>query len=169
MRRLNDLHGRFAAPKGARFQSLSSGGRSRSGDEGQTLIELALALPLLMMMLTGIFAFSVAFYNKMLLESAADAGARYLQTIRQSTTDPCADTLTAMENAAPSLNSANISLTLTMNGTITSGSACGGDQSDLIPNQPVTITATYPCSLPIFGSSIGSSCQLTAQVTEYEY
>ncbi|MGC9157635.1 MAG: TadE/TadG family type IV pilus assembly protein [Terracidiphilus sp.] len=89
-----------------------SRGRSRSlprfGEEGQSLVELALVFPILLMILTGIFAFGIAFYNQLQLESAVDAGSRYLQQIRNTTTDPCADVFAAIENAAPSLTPSQI-------------------------------------------------------------
>jgi hypothetical protein len=34
---------------------------------------------------------------------------------------------------------------------------------------PVTVYATYPCNIAVYGITIFSSCQLQAKVTEYEY
>lgn len=133
------------------------------------MLELAFVFPLMLMVLTGIFAVSLAFYDKLQLESGVDAGSRYLQIIRLSTSDPCADTLKAIENAAPSLDPSKISITITMNGVSASGATCSGDQSDLVQGAPVTVAATYPCTLPIYGMSFTSGCQLSAQLTEYEY
>ena len=53
-------------------------------------------LPLLLLVFTGIFDFGIAYYNQLTLTQAVGAGAQYLQQIRTSTTDPCADTLTAI-------------------------------------------------------------------------
>jgi len=97
------------------------------------------------------------------------SGGQYLQTIRTSTTDPCAATIAAIEGAAPNLHSANISMTLTMNGTKVSGNSCSGDQSDLVEGGSVTVYASYPCNLFVYGLNLGTSCKLQAQVTEYEY
>jgi Flp pilus assembly protein TadG len=133
------------------------------------LVEIALVLPILLAIVTAICAFGVAFNNQLTLTSAVGAGAQYLQLIRTSTTDPCASTLTAMENAAPNLTPSSISLTITMDGTTVTGDTCAGDQSDLVQGQPVTVSATYPCALPIYGSSFSTACQLSAKVTEYEY
>ena len=140
----------------------------QSGSEGGALTETALLLPVFLTLVTGIFAFSVAFSNELTLTSAVGAGAQYLQSIRTSSSDPCADTLTAITNAAPSLNASSISLTFSLNGTTVTGNSCSGDESDLVQGAPVTVSATYPCALPIYGTKF-SGCQLAAKVTEYEY
>ena len=147
-----------------------------SEEDGNSLVEFTLTLPILMAVLMAIFEFGIAFNNQLQLTNAVGAGAQYLQQIRTSTTDPCADTISMIEKSAPSLKPASISLTLTMNGnTPVSGSSCSGDQSQLAQLQPVTVYASYPCNITIFGINIGGlstrnfTCNLTAQVTEYEY
>ena len=147
-------------------------GRRGRKEQGNVLVEVALSLPLLLLVFTGIFYFGIAYSNQLTLTQAVGAGAQYLQQIRTSTSDPCADTLTAIENAAPTLIPGSISLTLNMSGSVVPGSSCPGDQSDLIQKEPVTVTATYPCALPIVfttGPRWISTCQLSATVTEYEY
>lgn len=142
--------------------------RTRS-EQGNVLVELAVALPLIMLLFTGIFAFAAVYNNQIILTQAVGAGGQFLQQLRNTTTDPCKDTLTAIENSAPSLTPANISLTLTLNGTKVSGSTCSGDQSYLVESAPVTVSATYPCKLQIYSMTFASGCQLSAQITEYEY
>lgn len=140
-------------------------------EEGSPLIEFAFVLPLMMLCLTGMFAFGVAIYNAINLTQAVGQGGLRLQQIRSTTADPCADTLTAIENAAPTLRPASITLTLTINGgSPVTGSSCSGSTSALqgAQNKPVTVNATYPCTLALYGVNLGS-CQLTAQVTNYEY
>jgi Flp pilus assembly protein TadG len=141
----------------------------RAGEQGSALIEIALILPMLMVLITGLCAFGVAFNNELTLTSAVGSGAQYLQLIRTSTTDPCADTINAIESAAPSLKSSSISLTLNLNGTSVSGNSCSGDQSYLVQGAPITVSATYPCTLPIYGTKFATACQLSAKVSEYEY
>jgi len=140
-------------------------------DESQAsaLIEMALALPILLALATGICAFGVAFNNQLTLTRAVGAGAQYLQQIRTTTSDPCADTLSAIVSAAPGLSSSKISVSLNLNGTAASGTSCAGDQSDLVQGSPVTVTATYPCTLLIYGTVLATPCQLSAKTTEYEY
>lgn len=145
----------------------------RRGEEGSTIVEIALFTPILLGLLTAICTFAVGFNNQLNLTTAVGAGAQYLQLIRVTTSDPCADTMTAIENAAPSLTPSNISLTLNLNGTVVTGTSCPGAQSNMVQGQPVTVSATSPCILLImnmgFGTKFTSNCQLSAQVTEYEY
>jgi Flp pilus assembly protein TadG len=140
-----------------------------SGQEGSALIEIALTMPMLLAVITAIFTFGVGFNNQLTLTSAVGAGAQYLQLIRTTTTDPCKDTLTALSNAAQSLKSSSISLSFNFDGVAVTGNSCAGDQVDLVQGEPVTVTATYPCVLAIYGTKFTNACQLSAKVTEYEY
>lgn len=138
-------------------------------EEGNALVELALVLPVFLAVVTGILSFGVFYSNQLTLVQATGAGGQYLAQLRSSTTDPCADTMTAIKNAAPSLNSSNIGLKLTLNGTAVSGTTCSGYESYLTEGAAVTVATTYPCNLSVYGVKFASSCQLAAQVTEYEY
>jgi Flp pilus assembly protein TadG len=150
--------------------------RWRGEEDGNAVVELALTLPILVAILVAIFEFGVAFNNQLQLTQAVGAGAQYLQLIRSTTTDPCNDTITTIENSAPTLLPSSITLTLTMNGdSPVTGSTCPGKQSELAQGAPVTVYAKYPCNITIFGVNLvwlttqTFSCNLTAQVTEYEY
>ena len=166
---------------GAKARKMAAPARCRSvwDEHGSILVEIAISLPLLLLMFTGIFDFGLAYNNQLTLIQAVGAGATHLQQIRTTTTDPCADTLTAIENAAPTLTPGSISIALNMNGTKvpssgtpTANLSCSGDQTDLVQQDPVTVTATYPCALPILftkGVTWLSTCQLSATVSEYEY
>jgi|HubBroStandDraft_1064217.scaffolds.fasta_scaffold44674_2 Flp pilus assembly protein TadG len=147
-----------------------------SGEQGQTVVEFALVMPALCCLMTAIFTFAIGFYNQLTLTSAVTAGAQYLQTIRLTTSNPCADTLTAIESAAPNFTGSKIGLTVSINGTAApGGTSCAGSTSTLVAaqNDPVTVTATYPCLISImsagYGAHLVSSCQLTAKSTVYEY
>ena len=168
---------RGAASARSHGESLSIGCRMRAllrmGEEGSALIEIALTLPILLGIITAICTFAVGFNNQLTLTSAVGAGAQYLELIRTTTSDPCADTLTAIENAAPGLTPASISLSFNLNGTAVSGNSCPSHTADLAAGAPVTVTAKYPCVLSImsmgYGTKFISNCQLSATVTEYEY
>ena len=69
--------------------------------EGGALVEMALVLPVFMLVMTGIFSIGTAYSNQLTLTQAVGSGAQYLQQIRTSTTDPCSDTFTTIKNAAP--------------------------------------------------------------------
>jgi len=141
----------------------------RTGEDGSALVEIALVMPILLMVMTTICTFAIGFNNQLTLTSAVGSGGQYLQLIRTTTSDPCHDTLSAITNSAPSLTASNISLSFNLNGTTVTGSSCPGDQSYLAQGQPVTVTAKYPCTLAIYATRFASGCQLSASVTEYEY
>lgn len=147
-------------------------------EEGQSLVEFALVAPILIAVVMAIFELGIAFNNQLTLTQAVGAGAQRLQTIRTATnisSDPCAAVLSVIEGAAPQLSPSSITLTVTANGTQLGGTSCSGDQSDLAQGAPVTVEATYPCNITLFAvkldhlSAMNLNCNLTAQVTEYEY
>jgi Flp pilus assembly protein TadG len=139
------------------------------------MVELTLTMPAMLMVLTAILTFALAFNNQVTLTNAVGSGAQYLDTRRILTSDPCADVLTAIEAAAPNLTAANIGLTVTINGTKETGGTCPSATADLVAaeNDPVTVEATYPCFLsimtPVYGPKFISNCLLSATVTELEY
>ena len=147
----------------------------RSGEQGQSMVEFALVMPAMLAVITATFTIGIAFYQQMTLNSAVSAAAMDVQTIRQTTSDPCKDTLTALEAAAPSFTAAKIGLTVTINGAAQTGYTCTSATSTLVAaqGQPVTVTATYPCFLSIMNAGYGthfvSNCQLSAKATVYEY
>jgi Flp pilus assembly protein TadG len=146
-------------------------------EEGSALVEIALVTPVLMAVVTGICSFAIGFNNQLTLTSAVGAGAQYLQLIRATTSDPCADTLTAIEAAAPSLQASGIKLSLAITSvtgtgttsTTETGSSCPNGAALLTTQEPVTVSATYPCTLAIYGTTFTNKCQLSAKVSEYEY
>lgn len=141
----------------------------RAGDDGQAVVEMAIAAPILLGLTVAIYQCGITFSNQLLLTEAVDSAARQLQQIRLTTTDPCADAFTAMENAAPSLNSAQITLTLTMNGSpAITAKTCSGDQSELVQGGSAEVQATYPYSLSFLGLPAVSG-NFTAVSTELEY
>jgi Flp pilus assembly protein TadG len=142
----------------------------RSRSDGQALIEMALILPALLILFTGIFTFGIAYMNQLTLTHAVGVGAQQLQLIRSSTTDPCQDTFNAIKAAAPTLQSANINMTITMgSNSPINQTSCSGKQTQLAQGTSNTVQASYPCNLAIYGRVFANSCTLSAQVTEFEY
>ena len=139
-------------------------------EDGNSLIEFTLTLPILMAVLTAIFQFGIAFNNQLELTQGVGAAGQYLQVERLSSTDPCSEAMTTITNSAPMLSASNIVLTLTINGnTPVTGSTCAGKQTQMQQQTPVTIYATYPCNISVYGFNFSPSCKLSAQVNEYEY
>lgn len=166
---------RAAALRGVIGGSRSVRARIRAlagaGSEGNAMLEFALTLPVLLMIVTGIWQFGVLFNNLISLTQAVTSGAQVLQSDRLSTSgDPCADTYNAVVSAAPSLIQSKIKLTITMNNasSITANS-CPGKQTQLAMGGPVTVQASYPYSVIIAGLTLGSGNMQTGAVTEIEY
>jgi Flp pilus assembly protein TadG len=143
------------------------------GDDGQSMIEMAVVLPVLLMVVTGILTFGVAFNNYIQLTEATSVGARTLAISRSETTDPCATAATAIYAAAPSLIRGSLTFTFTLNGTAYSGTSCSsssnttGAAGNLVQGSNATVMVSYPCSLKVYGTNYAPSCTLHTQMTEY--
>jgi len=170
----------------ANKKALSVGGRLRAflryGGEGQSLVEFALMLPMLLMVLLCIFTVSIFLWNYQQLTYATNQGIVTLQQLPNTSTasDPCAAVATAIIGAAGSLKTtgtAGIQLKLTF-GTGTSavtypssgtssptGFTCSGSTS-AVDGVATTLQLTYPCSLTFYGVKPTSNCQLNATETE---
>lgn len=160
-------------------------GRVLSGDEGSTLVEMAFVLPILLVVLTGIFSFGIALNQDMVLTNAVNAGARGFALSRSGTTslapsaDPCLYAVTTAVSAASSLQASNMSFTFnytpsgsgnpnkggsatTYTGTGTSSSVCAN--LAMYTGDIVQVQATYPVTPTIFGWS--TRLNLTGTSTE---
>ncbi len=126
-----------------------------------------MALPLLLTILTGSFAFGIAFNNYLQLTYATDAAAQLLSISRGQTTDPCNTTTQAVYSAAPNLKPASLGFTIVMDGHSFTSTSCSGDQQYLVQSQSAQVKATYPCNIQIFGLTVAPSCALTAQTTVF--
>ena len=141
----------------------------RSDETGGSLVEMALVLPILLAIVTGITSFGFAFNNYIMLSSAVDVGGRQLSILRGNTTDPCSDVSTTIAAASPLLKAANLKYTFNLNGNVyTNKTTCTAGVAQLLQGFPVTVQVTYPCSLLIYGKNLLPSCTLTAQTTELE-
>ncbi len=146
--------------------------RHARNQEGQAMVEMALALPVLLLVLTGILTFGLAFNNYVLLTEATSIGARTLAISRGATTDPCATASSAVIAAAPLLTASNLSFTFVLNGTSYTGASCSsgsttsGAAANLIQGSNAIVTVTYPCSLVVYGANYAPHCSLQAQMTE---
>lgn len=141
--------------------------------EGQSLLEFALTLPILLTLVTGIAIFGIALNNYIEMSAAVGSSAQYLAMSRGNTTDPCSTAATAFASAAPNLNASKLGFTYVLNGTTygaytgSSASTCtAGATSIQNPGVSAQMTVTYPCSLAIFGHNYWPSCNLAVQATE---
>jgi Flp pilus assembly protein TadG len=133
--------------------------------EGGALVEMAVSLPLLLIIMTGIFSVSVAMYQKLLLTEAVSAGGRVLAAERGDL-DPCTATSTAIKNAASTLSGSSFTFTYTLNGVVTNGSSCSGT-TNLKATKTAQVNVTYPCTLMWYGNTKSfAGCTLGAQIVE---
>jgi Flp pilus assembly protein TadG len=146
--------------------------RRARNEEGQAMVEMALALPVLLLVLTGILTFGLAFNNYVLLTEATSIGARTLAISRGATTDPCATASSAVIAAAPLLTPASLSFSFVLNGASYTGTSCSsgssttGAAANLVQGSNAIVTVTYPCSLAVYGANYAPHCSLQAQMTE---
>jgi Flp pilus assembly protein TadG len=147
-------------------------------ERGGALVELAIAFPILMVLITGVFSFSFFLNQYIQVTDAVNVGAKLLAVSRGNTLDPCSLVSTAVTTVAPSLNSGSMTFSLALtgnNGTNTySGTSCSstsnttGSAGDLVQGNPVKVTVTYPCSITVVGNSLVPGCTITAALTEIE-
>ena len=148
-----------------------------AANEGNALVEFALCLPILLLILTGIASFGFALNNYLELTNAVQIGAQQLAISRQNTTDPCSTVASSVYKAAPYLSPSGITLTTVIytsattsasfsGATCSSGSTSTGAAGDLTQGQAAQVSATYACSLSVYGAKILPGCTLHAQVTE---
>ena len=158
----------------SRFNKRTRAGRFalRFDQQGQSVVEIALTMPILLLVVTGITTFGIAMTNYVQLTEATNVGGRALAISRNEVVDPCATAASAVQGAAPLLKSASLSYTFVLNGASFSGSTCNspsvnsGAAGDLVQGQPATITVTYPCVLRVYGANYAPNCFLTAKTTE---
>ena len=141
----------------------------RFGERGSALVELAMALPILMLMLTGIFSFSAALYQKLQLAEALSSGGRVLAASRGEA-DPCGTATAAIYAASPSLDPSSMKLTYTIGGvSYANTTSCPGPSGAANPNMiaggSAQVIATYPCTLNVYGLKF-ASCSIGTQITE---
>jgi len=141
-------------------------------DEGGSLAEFALVLPMLLLIVMGIATAGVAMNTYLQLTEAVSVGARTLAAAGGITTDPCSTASSAVFSAAPNLSQSKIAFSYTLNGTGYSGTSCSssststGAAGNLAAGTTATLTASYPCNLTIFGVNYAPSCTLKAQTAE---
>jgi Flp pilus assembly protein TadG len=143
---------------------------SDSGSQGSAIVEMAVALPLMMLVMTGIFSFSNAIYQKLTLAEGLSVGGRVL-ALDRGDTDPCQTATTAIRAAAPNILPASETLTYTLNGvsqgtgTTSCPGASGAANANMVSGKNAEIQATFKCSIGVYGASFGT-CTINERITE---
>jgi Flp pilus assembly protein TadG len=104
-------------------------------EQGQTMTEFAMVLPLLLVLLFGVIQFGIAFNNYVTLTDAVRAGARKAAVSRESGS-PNGDCVAAARAAGADLDQATFGVTCS---------------STWQPASDVTVTGTYPYSINLLG------------------
>ncbi|ADW68680.1 TadE/TadG family type IV pilus assembly protein [Granulicella tundricola] len=143
-----------------------------TGEDGQAALELALVLPMLLLLVTGMCTYGLSLRSYMVLTDATNEAARQLAVSRGQTVDPCWTAAYSIINAAPSLNTNYMTLTISLNGNTYTGPNCSsastysGAAGNLTINTPAVVTLNYSlCSFAMFGRPT-TACTLTATTTE---
>ena len=93
--------------------------RTRLGEAGQALVEVAIALPILLALLVGIFEFARAYNVQQVITNAAREGAR--EGVLPNTTQAQTETRTNLRLADANIVSATVTYSCTGSGSCTTG------------------------------------------------
>ena len=120
-------------------------------ERGQTMTEFAIVLPVLAFVLFAILQFGIVFNNYITLTNAVRAGGR-TAAVSRTAASPVTVTVNRVKSAASDLTQTSINVSVaTPNGWN--------------PGKDVTVTATYPYSVSLFGLVVKSG-NLSSSVTE---
>jgi len=118
-------------------------------ERGQTMAEFAIVLPVLMLVVFAIIQFGILFNNFVALTDAVRAGAR-TAAVSRTATDPVGATIARVQAATGDLDQSKLTI------SVTSGWHSGDD---------VTVKATYPYSINLFGLNVQTG-NLSSSTTE---
>lgn len=121
--------------------------------DGSALVEMAVVLPVMMLIITGFCFIGIAVDNYLILTHATDVGARNLAVGRGQLTDPCAQTVSVIQSAAPGLSTGNLAYSFTIGSSGSLGSSCNTttDLAYLAAGATATVNVTYKYNLFVFG------------------
>ncbi len=154
-------------------------------EQGSTLVEFALVLPVLSAIMLGIITFGYGFNCYLALTNGTNMAAQALAISRGQDTpgetviDPCQTAYLAFHNAAPTLNVSNLKFTVqiwasssasTTYGPLAGGAAatCTAGAGQMTSGQESSLTVTYPAQLNFFGFNLcpKTGCTLTSTTSE---
>ncbi|HVD12207.1 MAG TPA: TadE/TadG family type IV pilus assembly protein [Gaiellaceae bacterium] len=118
-------------------------------EQGQSLTEFALALPVLALLLFAVIQFGIVFNNYVTLTDATRAGARKAAVGRQLS-NPQGATIAAVRASAQDLTQSKLNVTVS---------------STWQPTADVAVTATYPYSIKLLGIVVKTG-NLSSTTTE---
>ena len=113
---------------------------SKKSERGQTMVEFAIVLPVMLMVLFAMIQFGITFKNYLSLTDAVRAGARVAAVSRQAP-DPVGAATTKVYAAAADLDTSKLNVSVV---------------STWEPGEKVAVTATYPYSINVLGVVVKS-------------
>ena len=128
----------------------------RRNERGQSLVELAMSLTIILLLLSGAVDFSIAYFSFSAMQDAAQEGALY------GSINPIDEAGIITRVRSASTNPVDLSDETLVNVVVTvSGDSCEGDEVR------VNVIYDYPVSMPFIGAIIGAQeITLNASVTD---
>jgi Flp pilus assembly protein TadG len=128
----------------------------RRGERGQSLVELAISLTVILLLLSGAVDFSIAYFSFSAMQDAAQEGALYGSVNPEDETGIISRVRSASTNPVDLADEDLVDVTVTL-----PGDACEGNEIR------VNVIYDYPISMPFIGAIIGSQqIRLNARVTD---
>jgi Flp pilus assembly protein TadG len=132
---------------------------------GTSAIEFAFIAPVLMLMALGTVQFGLTLNNYISLTDGVRTASRQLAVSRGGGT-PYTDTVNQIYRSAPALVRANLTISLSVNGTACSTDTTCASALAAAQGRPASVSASYPCDLSFFGHDFAPRCTLASQTTE---
>ena len=118
-------------------------------EQGQTMVEFALVLPIILLILFGVIQFGIAFNHYLTVTDAVRAGARKAAVSRHDPNGQAA-AVQAARKSATNLDQGKFTVSVS---------------STWEPGDPVTVTGSYPYSISLLGVVVTSG-SLTSSATD---
>jgi len=151
------------------WRPLKKASRPRHHEGGQSLVELAISLPVILLLLIGTVDFAMAIYSYVVLRDAAQEGALYgsMDPHNRVEIEKRARSITPQDPESPFYtpvdlkNDSLVKVTIRMIGDNCQGTTAGGSNE-----VQVSVSYNYPVLIPFSEQIIGSdSIRLTATAT----
>jgi Flp pilus assembly protein TadG len=135
---------------------------NRTGPRGQSLVELALILPVLLLIVMFALDFGRAFYSWVTITNATRVGANFAAS-NPGDSYPNPDYTSAVQ--AEALNSICPVIAGTYNPVFVDGPDAGTFNRDLGDSAQVSVTCSFRVLTPVIGSVIGNAINMSASST----
>ena len=135
----------------------------RRGEHGQSLVELALSLTVILLLLSGAVDFSIAYFSFSAMQDAAQEGALY-GSIHPGDEEAIKDRVRNASSDPIDLSNqdlVDVDVTLSGDSCVDEACACEGNEVK------INVTYDYPISMPFIGAIIGAQqIRLNTSVTD---